>query len=223
MFAIGAMDFAQLIPRSIVELERSEILLSDVVDLSRFPSHEREQLAAVVIAKMADQESRITIERRALAGLVQRAVPAVRPLDADGEVTFVRRILHPDEVKGSCQALSHHIPSGDTIDRADVVPVACGEPVVGVPLSFDKLHQKLRATSHLAAGRKLGRIDIPASAPIEAGDTLTLVASVGPVTVERSVTALQPGGPGGRVFVQDGEGQVTSVAIMTTGSPRATR
>lgn len=40
------------------------------------------------------------------------------------------------------------------------------------------------------------------------GTVLTLVSSVGPVSVERTVTTLQGARPGRRVFVRDGDGNV---------------
>lgn len=57
--------------------------------------------------------------------------------------------------------------------------------------------------------------DLPKLAPplIVRGDQMTLVSRNGPVTIERSVTALQPGAAGGRVFVRDGAGHVFALPI----------
>jgi hypothetical protein len=57
-------------------------------------------------------------------------------------------------------------------------------------------------------------------AGIARGSSLTLVSRVGPVTITREVTAMQPGRPGGRMFVRDPEGAVFSVRIdaQTEGS-----
>ncbi|HYC68878.1 hypothetical protein [Brevundimonas sp.] len=51
----------------------------------------------------------------------------------------------------------------------------------------------------------------PTSAPapsVSAGDVLTLRVTVGPVTVEREVRALQAGVPGGALFVRTADGAV---------------
>jgi flagella basal body P-ring formation protein FlgA len=176
-----------------------------------------------VIGKLKDQQTSVTIDRRALAALVRRAVPALRPTDANGEVTFVRKKVRSPELDGPCPALLHAVSVGDAIAPEDVVLVACDEQVVAPSLSFDKLHHQLHSKTDLAAGTKLGRTNVLASASIKAGERLRLVATAGPVTVERSVIALQPGGPGGRVFVRDNEGQVSSVAVLAAGDPQAVR
>ncbi len=41
-----------------------------------------------------------------------------------------------------------------------------------------------------------------------AGDKLVLQSRAGPVTIERTVTAVQPGRSGGRLFVRDAEGRI---------------
>lgn len=53
--------------------------------------------------------------------------------------------------------------------------------------------------------------DLPA---VKTGDRLTLISRAGPVTVERSVTALQPGRGGRRLFVRDDAGHVSSIPFV---------
>ena len=55
--------------------------------------------------------------------------------------------------------------------------------------------------------------------PVASGVRLTLVSSVGAVTIERSVTTLQPARPGRRVFVRDTDGNVV-VACLALGASR---
>ena len=70
-----------------------------------------------------------------------------------------------------------------------------------------------RAGTDLAAGTYLGRISAPPGVAVDKGAKLTLVATAGPVRVSREVVALQAGRPGGRLFVRDAEGNVTSAPL----------
>jgi flagella basal body P-ring formation protein FlgA len=48
---------------------------------------------------------------------------------------------------------------------------------------------------------------------VDKGDKLTMVSTSGPVRVTREVVALQAGRAGGRLFVRDNEGNVTSAPL----------
>jgi flagella basal body P-ring formation protein FlgA len=91
--------------------------------------------------------------------------------------------------------------------------VPCEATKVGAPVRFDRRASALRASAPLPAGTRLGRLALSAAPDIDKGDELTLRSTVGPVSVERQVVALQPGRSGGRVFVRDAEGQVMSAPL----------
>lgn len=55
---------------------------------------------------------------------------------------------------------------------------------------------------------------LPEPPEVKTGDRLTLVSRSGPVTVERQVTALQPGRSSRRLFVRDDAGQVSSIPLV---------
>lgn len=80
-------------------------------------------------------------------------------------------------------------------------------------LRFDREDHRLAATHDLPAGSYLGRVAVPAAAAVKRGDDLRLVSKIGPVTIERAVTAVQPGHDGRRVFVRDPDGQVFAVKL----------
>ena len=71
-----------------VDLGGREIRVCDVVDLAAVPAGERARLGSKVIARMPPGRSSIKLSRQALASLVRRTVPALRPEAGSGEITF---------------------------------------------------------------------------------------------------------------------------------------
>lgn len=72
-------------------------------------------------------------------------------------------------------------------------------------------HKSLRVVEPRLTRRTMRLPDPPA---VQTGDELTLISRAGPVTVERSVTALQPGRSGRRLFVRDRAGHVSSIDFV---------
>jgi flagella basal body P-ring formation protein FlgA len=91
--------------------------------------------------------------------------------------------------------------------------VPCDAEASAAALSFDAKASALRASGNIEAGAYLGRIAVPRAADVQAGQKLILRSTEGPVTVQRSVVALQPGRSGGRVFVRDADGEVSSAKL----------
>ena len=99
----------------------------------------------------------------------------------------------------------------DTYPSASTTP--CSEETPQPLLRVDRRTAAVVARTDLSAGTYLGRLSpAPPSSPRK-GDALVLRAQLGPITVEREVTALQPGSAGGKLFVRDAEGQVTSALL----------
>jgi hypothetical protein len=223
--AAGASAVPGPKPRDEVALPGREIRLGDVADLDRLEPGLRKRLAPRVLAALPPGRNSATITRAALAGLVRRAVPGLELRLATGpaEVTFRRaQSLAAAPARRGCGELVRDLPAGSALADADILAVPCAAAAAPSPLRFDRTHRVVRADRDLAAGTYLGRVSQAPASAVEAGDKLSLVAMAGPVRVARDVVALQPGRAGGRVFVRDSEGNVTSapLALETGGKPR---
>jgi flagella basal body P-ring formation protein FlgA len=112
-----------------------------------------------------------------------------------------------------CVELARPLAAGAALSNRDVVAVACDDKAEAASLRFDRLDRVVRANSDLPAGSYLGRVSLLPAVAVDKGDKLTLVSTAGPVRVTREVVALQAGRAGGRVFVRDSEGNVTSAPL----------
>ena len=113
-----------------------------------------------------------------------------------------------------CWVAARVIPAGTPLSRRDVDPAPCLADGVAAPLRLDRANGMLVAHETIAAGTPLGAFAAPPAAAVGAGTVLTLRSANGPVTVERTVTTLQPGRSGGRVFVRDAAGSVFAARLV---------
>lgn len=112
-----------------------------------------------------------------------------------------------------CVELARPLAAGAVLAHRDVVAVACDKKAEAAGLRFDRRERVVRADRDLPAGTYLGRVSLPAAVAVDKGDKLTLISTAGPVRITREVVALQVGRPGGKIFVRDAEGNVTSVPL----------
>ncbi|MEA3064408.1 MAG: hypothetical protein QOJ27_847, partial [Sphingomonadales bacterium] len=213
--AAGATVTVGLAPAADVALPGREIRLGDVADLGGLPAGVRARLAPRVIAAIPAGRSGITLSREALRTLVRRSVPALDLRTGPGEAAIIFRIQATagDRPAGACAELARPLADGAVLSSEDLVPVACRDHAASPPLRFDRLNRVVRADGGIEAGTYLGRISAPPAVAVDKGDKLRLVATAGPVRVSRDVVALQAGRPGGRLFVRDAEGNVTSAPL----------
>jgi flagella basal body P-ring formation protein FlgA len=112
-----------------------------------------------------------------------------------------------------CLELAKPVSAGAALSVSGVVAVACDDEKAEATLRFDRVDRVVRVDRDLPAGTYLGRVSLPAAVVVDKGDKLTLVSTAGPVRVSREVVALQAGRAGGKVFVRDAEGNVTSAPL----------
>lgn len=124
----------------------------------------------------------------------------------------------PDAAPG-CFATAREVPQGAVLRAEDMVAVECHEDRARIRLGYDRAARAPVAIAPLAVGTYLGRVAPLSGALVAPGEQLTLRSSVGPVTIERTVTALQHGRSGGRLFVRDAEGQVFSAPLVAETRP----
>lgn len=212
--AAGASVTVGLVPAAEVTLPGRQVRLGDVADLSALEPATRSRLAPRVIAMVPAGRSNVAVPREALRTLVRRSVPwlAVRA-EAEKAPLAIRVAASLDRSAGGCAELARPLAAGAALSDRDLAPVPCDRKAAAAPLRFDRLDRVTRAEGDLAAGTFLGRVSAPPAVAVDKGDKLTLVATEGPVRVSREVVALQAGRAGGRLFVRDSEGNVTSAPL----------
>lgn len=212
--AAGASVTVGLTPAAEVALADRRIRLGDVADLSALPPSARSRLAPRVLAVVPAGRTGISLSREALGALVRRSVPGLRVKAEAGGAPLVFRVERDaaEPKRTGCAELARPLAAGAPLGDGDLMAVDCREETAS-GLRFDRLDRVARAERDLAAGTYLGRISAAPSVAVDKGDKLTLVATAGPVRVSRDVVALQAGRRGGRVFVRDAEGNVTSAPL----------
>lgn len=217
LLAVSASANIALMPATEIEVPSREIRLGDVAVLDHFRGATRTRLAARVIARLPRGRNSITLSPAAVAGLVRRSVPGLNAVAGANRSPITIRTRdgtgEAEAAKPSCVALSRPVTQGETLTLADVMPASC-EKHAQTQVRFDRGGSLVRAAADLEAGTHLGRLSLPELAGVDRGDKLTLVSRVGPVRIERKVVAVQPGRPGGRIFVRDEEGQVLTAPLQ---------
>ena len=212
--AAGASVMVGLTPAAEVALPSRQIRLGDVADLSALDPAARARLAPRVLAVIPAGRTGIALSREAVGALVRRSVPGLEVRAGADEAPLVFRVATAAEERPrtGCAELARPLAAGAPLSDADLIPVACREAAAS-GVRFDRLDRVARAERDLAGGAYLGRISAPPAVAVDKGARLTLVATAGPVRVSREVVALQAGRPGGKVFVRDNEGNVTSAPL----------
>lgn len=205
--AFAGGEFLVLADRGEIVLSRPVVTLADVAGPGDFG-----RLGVVEIARLPIGRDRLSLSRRAIATLVRRAVPGIAVERGDARIVTFRYVRRADAGEGTCQVTSAALAAGAAVTRAQVMAGPCA-PAAGV--RYDAARGSVVASRDLPAGSPLGRLIVPSAASVARGDAMTLVSRAGPVTVERSVTALQSGREGRRVFVRDSRGHVFAAPVAT--------
>ena len=126
-------------------------------------------------------------------------------------VAFLAAIAAAASGSPACFATAREVPAGMPLATGDLTPVPCRSKAPHPPLRYDSATRGPIAASVLPAGTYLGRLMPLPGKQVAAGEPLVLRSSIGPVTIERNVTAMQPGSSGKRLFVRDAEGRIFAV------------
>lgn len=104
------------------------------------------------------------------------------------------------------------IPAGSVPALGDFVEAPCsGEPAPA--LRWEPRLRAARASRDIAAGETIAAMPATMLPDVRPGDTLYLVARVGTASVERAVTAVQPGRLGHNLFVRTADGRIVRARL----------
>jgi hypothetical protein len=118
---------------------------------------------------------------------------------------------------GICAEAGRDLAAGTALSSSNVVAVPCRDERAAA-LRYDRRARILVTRQALPAGAYLGHVGALSDLQTATGATLVLRSTVGPVTIEREVTALQPGRAGKRVFVRDANGRVFAAPLAPATS-----
>lgn len=217
ILAITAAAAATLTDAPSVALNAPLVRIGDVAVPGNLPRAEWERLAPMVIARVPDGRA-VTLSRTAIATLITRRAPSLR-LASGAKASGVRFVVRSTAPNGStlgCRVLAAAHETGSVVSANDTRPAPCTD-AMPAHLDLDRANRRLTAPRALAAGAYLGRIVPYEAAPVASGSPLRLISRVGPVAIERTVTALQLGRSGQKVFVRDPDGQVFAARLDTEG------
>ena len=99
------------------------------------------------------------------------------------------------------------VPAGTVAVRGDFVAAPCQSEAARA-LGYEPRIGAARAVRDIAAGETIAAVPLSMLPDVRPGDTLYLVARVGTATVERAVTAAQPGRRGQALFVRMPDGRI---------------
>lgn len=214
------MIAAAIVAASLVLTDLDSVILRDRLVRIGDVARADDAIAGMVIARLPAGRSGVSLSRRAIAALIRRAVPGVvisggeRP----GDIALAMVPLPKDGVPASnCYVARRALRAGETVTTDLVERGRCGS-ARGV-LMFDTEQQKVLTRKEVGAGAPLGRLRLPQAPAVRTGDAVTLVARVGPVTIERNVIAMQAGTSGRALFVRSGDGKVFA-APFSAGTER---
>lgn len=214
LLAAGAV--CALIDASAVNLAGADVRLAEIASLDCIAHEHRKRIGDLSIATMTGERA---LTRSALATLVRRRVPALANIDLGGDADASIQLRPPRQAVAhqSCYAARRPIELGAAISAEHLEQAACATRARTGLVRYDRAAGVARATQPIIAGDHLGRM--MASPPAaEAGDELTLTVALGPVTIQRTVQAVQTS-RGGAVFVRDADGRVFPARLSPEPAP----
>lgn len=103
------------------------------------------------------------------------------------------------------------LAAGKVPAAADLASADCGAGHPAAAVRYDAALRAARLSRPLQADEVIAAIPASMMADVVPGQILYVQIRVGPVVVQREVTALQPASPGQKLFVRAADGTVMSV------------
>jgi len=207
--AAGADPAVALKPQ--VALTTAELRIGDLVTVRgrALPS----RVAAMVVLRLPRGGTAFDVPAERAAALVRRRVPGLRPVVTPGAVIQVRLAAAPVPARaaGTCFAAANGLAAGTVLSVSDVASIPCRDEAPA-QLRYGRAGLVIAAAA-VPAGGYLGRLAALPERTVGKGAPLTLRSTSGPVTIERSVVALQSARSGGRLFVRDAGGAVFAAPL----------
>lgn len=172
----------------------------------------------LIVARIPDRRSSLLLSEEQRRALLRARLPGAHFVLRQKDALLVRRGAASTTVPflgGPCYAMRFELPAGQYISRDEVAETDCTGAAGDRRLRYDRHAAAPVTRAAIPAGAYLGRLRLPDSSPLAAGEKLLLQTRIGAVSVERSVTTLQPGRPGKRLFVRTAEGKLLASRLAS--------
>jgi len=172
-----------------------------------------------VVARLPSRSSGLLLTEEQRRGLLRARVPGRQFQLRQAGTMWVERGAANHQAHrfgGPCYAARTDLSPGSYLDRDAVAETACEAAAAERRLGYDAVAGAVTVRRTIPAGSYLGRLRLDDRAPVASGQAMVLRTSIGPVTVERNVTSLQPGRHGKRLFVRTDDGELLASTLTGT-------
>lgn len=211
----------------VIELASRNVTIGDVLNAECIVADRRDDISSLIIARMGEPTTTFALTQRALKSLIHRRVPgiafAASTSDADTRELRIARKAPDGAPTPNCFSARKPIAKGAVVSRSDLSRSTCEEtPETARTVRFDRTDNVLRATREIDSGEPVGAF-APPDMTYDRNEPLMLSVGIGPVRIERQVTALQPFTSGETVFVRDQDGQIFSLPTLAPPSQESSK
>lgn len=216
MLAVGSAGALSLPPlRGEAVVHRRVVMLGDVSDLSVLPEHMRHRAETIAIATIAYGTAREIIPAAAIYARLRSRIPmfaAASAVPGPTNVTVRYEAAAQDMQKahGVCLMAATRLDANQLARSSMFSPVPCPDVLPARAFHYDGARRSVRFIRSLAMREVVAMFPGYGKIGAYAGDRLSLVSVVGPVTVTRIVEAVQSARPNQPVLVRSGDGEFLS-------------
>jgi hypothetical protein len=200
-------------------VDRPELRLADLIDLTVLPAPLRKLASELVLARFPSRDRRFAVRDSDILARARARVPALAswlPPSSGRLIRISVKARTPEAGRVAadkdpvCIRALRPIAVGIVPSREDFDAAPC-EPESPRTFRYVSGAGAVRAVRPIAEGEVVGAWPDFGGERIAVGQRLTLKAFTGPVHVEREVVATQSALPGQHVFVQNSDGVVQSI------------
>ena len=173
----------------------------------------------LVVLRLPRGTAAVTLTPAELRSLVSNRIPGTRFSLRHARAVRVMRVgsaSTPAANDRGCRVTRVDLPAGAVVTTDDVVASACG-PSDRALFGYDPAVRSVVARHAVPAGTPLRAVRTAATAPVQPGQSLVLRTAIGPVTIERAVSAVQPARAGARLFARTQDGAVVAARVAAAG------
>ncbi|HEY0959847.1 MAG TPA: hypothetical protein VGE05_11340 [Novosphingobium sp.] len=216
--ALAGGDPGAAPPRTVI-VAQPVVMLGDLVDLASIPIPLRARAVRIEIGATSPGSAPRLVTRRSIIRRIRAQLPF---LGGWAEAYIVRdytvlyRAQAAEARNEDCLRALRDIAENEVVRSEDFTAAQCGKTVSSGTFRYIAAERTVRARRRIAASSVVPLFAGYGVTAAYAGDTLTLLASNGPVTVTRQMRAMQSVRRRERVLVQSDDGQVLSVPYAGT-------
>lgn len=216
MLGLAALPAGKSPLRNVV-VAHSLVRLGDLVDLTSVPERLRRRATLIEIARV--QNAPLIVTR---SFLLQRIRVQVPQLAAWGEThvtqayTIYYRSAALTKREGCLRAL-RDVAEGDVLRSENFVIADCEKARTERSYRYVSAERAVRSRRPIAAGTILPRFAGYGVTNVYPGDRMAFVVSVGPVKIEREISALQSARQNEQMFVRTDDGDILSMPYAGAG------